>query len=72
MTEALRRVLAFGFAELAASEIDAQCATWNAASRRVMEKTGMVWREQLPQGIQKGGHWIEVDRLSLMRGEWHE
>ncbi len=70
MTEAVRRVLAFGFDELAASEIDAQCATWNAASRRVMEKAGMVWREQLPQGFKKGGIWIEVDRLSMAREEW--
>jgi ribosomal-protein-alanine N-acetyltransferase len=51
MTEALRRVLAFGFEELAASEIDAQCATWNTASRKVMEKSGMMWREQLEQGF---------------------
>jgi hypothetical protein len=37
--EALRRVLELGFDELAANEIDAQCATWHSANRRVMEKT---------------------------------
>jgi ribosomal-protein-alanine N-acetyltransferase len=72
MTEALGRVLAFGFDELAADEIDAQCATWNVASRRVMEKSGMMWREQLEQGFIKGGAWIKVDRLSLRRRKWHE
>ena len=70
MTEALRRVLAFGFDELAACEIAAQCATWNAASRRVMEKVGMVWREQLPQGFKKGDSWVEVDRLSVRGKDW--
>ena len=32
MTEALGRVLAFGFDDLGADEIDAQCATWNRGS----------------------------------------
>lgn len=67
MTEALRRVLAFGFDELGADEIDAQCATWNTASRRVMEKNGMLWREKMDQGFKKGGLWIEVDRLRVTR-----
>jgi RimJ/RimL family protein N-acetyltransferase len=38
---ALGRVLDFGFNEFAASEIDSQCATWNAASRKMLEKCGM-------------------------------
>ena len=41
MTEALAAVLRFGFAELGARSISAQCYVANPASARVMDKAGM-------------------------------
>jgi len=67
MSEAVRRILKFGFDELEAEVIEASHATWNVASRRVLEKCGFVWKEHLEKGFQKRGHWISEERHIIMK-----
>lgn len=48
-SEALRRVLQFGFEELDSNRIEANCYDYNIASARVMEKAGMIYEGTLRQ-----------------------
>jgi [ribosomal protein S5]-alanine N-acetyltransferase len=58
-TEALNRVLAFGFSELKLHRIEAGCAVENVASSKVLEKVGMI-REGLKR------------KKLPIRGEWKD
>ena len=69
-SEALREVLRFAFEENGVYRISCGCLKENAASRRVMEKCGL-----LPEGELKEYQWHEgalKDRLvfRLLRQEW--
>jgi RimJ/RimL family protein N-acetyltransferase len=70
MSEAARRILQFGFEELHAVRIEADHAVWNQASERVLQKSGMTFREHLPRGFQKRGQWIAENRLAITREDW--
>lgn len=72
MTEAAAAMLRFGFEELSASQIEAGHATWNAASRRVLEKIGLSFVQHVPQGFQKDGHWVAEDLYALSAVEWRK
>lgn len=70
MTEAIGRLLTFGFEELGAKLIIAKHACWNTASAAVMMKNGMTFRRHIPQGFQKRGEWVEENELGITRTEW--
>ena len=67
MTEAARSVIDFGFERLDAKEISACHATWNQASRRVLQKIGMMFLRHLPQAFEKRGEWVAEDCYSISR-----
>ena len=54
MTEALSRLIRFGFEELSLHRIEASFMPANAASRRVMEKCGMTF-----EGIRRGARFVK-------------
>lgn len=58
-TEAARAIVEFGFQQLDAVTISAAHATWNEASRKVLEAIGMVRVRTNPEGFMKRGEWIE-------------
>ncbi len=70
MTEAARALIQFGFTKLGATEIQAAHATWNMASRRVLEKAGLKFQCHIPASFQKNGQWVEEDLLSITREKW--
>ncbi len=72
MTEAVVASLGFGFVQLGASEIQAAHATWNAASRRVLDRAGLHFIRRIPEGFQKNGEWVEEDLLSITRRQWQQ
>lgn len=72
MTEAAVALVAFGFRQLGASSIQAAHATWNGASRRVLEKAGLRFLRHVPEGFQKNGVWVAEDVLLITREEWGE
>ncbi len=71
MTEACRRMLLFGFSELRASSIVASHATWNHASRRVLQNIGMTFSENFPNAWMKSGIPVSADIRQIARDEWN-
>lgn len=72
VTEAVNAILDFGFTKLDAIAIEACHATWNKASRRVLEKLGMEFVEHIPNGFKKNGEWVEEDRLRILKEGWQQ
>lgn len=70
MTEAAAVLMDFVFSEFEATGMEAACATWNHASRRVLEKIGMKFVRREPEGFQKAGEWVAEDLYEIGRGEW--
>ena len=70
MSEALAAILKLGFTKLEAENIQAAHATWNKASRAVLEKNGFKFKAVLPQGFKKKGKWIEENQLSISKSDW--
>ncbi|WP_020573531.1 GNAT family N-acetyltransferase [Actinopolymorpha alba] len=69
MAEALAAVLEFGFTELGAQTIYAQCYIANHASARVMEKAGM---KPAGQAVSADPSLGESVRYVAVRGEWRQ
>lgn len=72
MTEAAARLLEWGFTTLHADRILAAHASWNIASRRVLEKIGMQFLRHLPEGFEKNGAWVAEDVLELRSSVWKQ
>ncbi len=70
MTESIIAVMAFGFQELGAVQIEASYALWNKASQRVLEKVGMKSIAYIPHAFQKKGRWIEANKTRITKKEW--
>ncbi len=69
MTEALRRVVAFGFEELRLNRIEAQHETDNPASGRVMAHAGMQYEGTLRQRLKNKGRFVDVALYAILRGD---
>jgi len=55
MTEAVKAILAFGFHQYGADVITADFLDWNIASKQVLGKSGMTWKETFPNDYEKNG-----------------
>ncbi len=67
-TEAVRRVIQFGFEEMGLHRIQAEYFTHNPASRRVMQKAGMAFEGVLRGYLTKGdGHYVDVGMCAILR-----
>ncbi|KQY80691.1 hypothetical protein ASD24_17310 [Paenibacillus sp. Root52] len=63
-TEALRRMIEFGFKELDLSKVEARCYEANVSSERVLHKSGMSYERTLPSfGSVENGATSESDTL---------
>ncbi|MBC2607766.1 GNAT family N-acetyltransferase [Pelagicoccus albus] len=71
-TEALSAILSFGFLELGIREATASHASWNLASKKVLENNGFRFRMRTEDGFERGGEWIALDSLSLSKDRWYE
>ncbi len=69
MTEALRRVVQFGFDELRLNRIEAQHETDNPASGRVMEHVGMKYEGTLRQRLKNKGRFVDVALYAILRSD---
>lgn len=70
-TEAVRRLLAFGFGDLALHRITAQCDPRNTASLRVLERSGMRYEGHLRETMLIRDGWRDSLLYSLLVHEWH-
>ena len=69
-TEALTRVLEFGFEELGLHRIEAKFIQENERSRRVMEKVGMTFEGVMREGMLIKGSYQSIGICSILRHEW--
>ena len=70
MSEAARRVVAFGFADLGLHRVEATCLPRNPASARVMEHCGMRREGLLRDYIRKDGVYEDILIYGLVREDW--
>ncbi len=67
-TEAVRRIIRFGFAELGLNRIQAYFFAHNTASRRVLEKAGMQYEGVLREHFRKGDDYMSVGICAVLCG----
>lgn len=70
MTEALQRVLRYGFESMNLNRIEAQHETSNPASGAVMRKSGMRKEGTLRQRLLNKGRFVDVDLYAILRKDW--
>ena len=71
-TEALLRVIEFGFSDLRLERIEAKYIIGNDASRRVMEKCGMTYEGTLVHSIKAKGRFFDVGVCALVSDMFHK
>lgn len=69
-TEALRRVLDFGFREMELECIRADHMADNGASGAVMRKAGMTYQEIVPEKYEKNGRAYDAVVYAVTRQQW--
>lgn len=69
-SEAVRRVIAFGFNTLRLNRIYANYFTTNLASARVMHKVGMAYEGTMKGHIRKWGAYLDLGFYSILRADY--
>ncbi len=69
-TEAARRIVSFGFSELALHRVSSWCIADNVASARVLEKVGMRCEGRLRENEYFKGRWWDTLLFGLLKDEW--
>jgi [ribosomal protein S5]-alanine N-acetyltransferase len=70
-TEAARRIVAFGFAQLGLVRIQATCYPRNPASAKVMQKIGMTYEGLLRGYVYKDGIQEDIAMYAMLRSDWY-
>ena len=71
-TEAVRRVIRFGFEELELHRIEAHFMVGNDASRRLMERVGMTFEGFARESMKIKGKYCTVGTCAVLRGEYEK
>lgn len=71
-TEASAAMLALAFGELDLFRVSGRCMSKNLASRRVMEKLGLVYEGTGRSELLKDGVFYDLDHFSILRTEWDQ
>jgi ribosomal-protein-alanine N-acetyltransferase len=69
-TEAVRRVLEFGFVDLGLHRIEAHFMEGNDASRRLMERVGMTFEGYARESMRIKGRFCTVGTCAVLRQEY--
>jgi [ribosomal protein S5]-alanine N-acetyltransferase len=70
MTEAARRIIAFGFEELQLERIQARCFVENEGSARVMEKVGMSFEGTMRNAMCAKGKFHDLKMYAIVSGDY--
>ena len=70
MTEAVRRVIQYGFEDMGLERIDAWYFMNNPASARVMQKAGMTFEGIMRQHLLKWGEFVDIGGYSILRSDF--
>ena len=71
-TEAVKKVLQFGFRKMDLVRIQARCFTENIGSAKVLEKVGMSFEGILRKGMFVKGKYPDLKMYSILREEFFE
>lgn len=71
-TEAARALMDYGFTRLDLHRIHADTNSDNRASRRVMERLGMIQEAQLREAVYVEGNWLDRCIYGRLVDEWRE
>lgn len=69
-TEAVARVIEFGFKNLNLNRLECRYMVENVASRRVMEKNGMVFEGVRRQGVLVKGLYRDIGICAILKSEY--
>jgi len=69
-TEAARALIRYGFEERTFNRIEATVFSFNDASAKVLEKSGMTFEGLLRQAVRKGDDYIDVRMYSIVKSEF--
>jgi RimJ/RimL family protein N-acetyltransferase len=69
-TDAVRALLAFGFAELRLERIWLEVSTENPRAQRSYEKAGFTWEATFRHDRWEGGRYTDGHVMSILLGEW--
>lgn len=69
MTEATRRVVAWGFGDLGLHRVQAKCLPRNVASSRVMEKAGLRFEGLMRGYVRKGDAFEDIAIYGVVRDD---
>lgn len=70
ITEAISAILAFGFEQLKATSIEADYATWNIGSEKVLQRNGFTFLKHHEKGFCKNGEWVAENVVGINKTEW--
>lgn len=70
-TEAVRRVLEYGFGELELNRVEGRYMVENTASRRVLERCGFTYEGVLRQSMLIKGQYRDIGICSIMKEEYN-
>ena len=71
MTEAIKKIIQYGFEELDLNKIQAKCIKENIGSYKAMEKVGMKLDGVLRQHMMKKEKYVDLVSYSILRDEFH-
>lgn len=71
-TEAAKRMIQFGFEELKLNRISANYFTNNYASRKVMDKCGMIFEGTMREHLLKWGEFKDVGFCAILREHYEQ
>ena len=71
-TEALNKILQFGFIDLGLHRMEAGCAVENIASIKVLEKTGMIREGRKRKLLPIRGAWIDNYFYAILETDYNE
>jgi ribosomal-protein-alanine N-acetyltransferase len=69
-TEALQRILQFSFTELLLHRMEAGCAIGNTASKRVLEKVGMIQEGLRRKNLPIRGQWMDNFEFAMLDSDF--
>jgi ribosomal-protein-alanine N-acetyltransferase len=69
-TEIVNRILHFGFTDLKLHRIEAGCAVENIASKRVLEKVGMIQEGRCRKILPIRGQWMDNYEFAILENEF--
>jgi len=69
-TEGVEQILKFGFEELEAQTIWAAAGKWNVGSNRVLEKVGMTYLGDNPEGYFSKGKPVPTHEYEISQENW--